>query len=206
MWLFNSCFPYKVKCDLVPISFLQLVDGWTEYLAELKLYKYISFCIIPAMNPDLSPRSDWCESVASHELRQLWGRRESQVTRDDIQLCSVAQNRLLRQAILLPSLSSLVASQGTILPRQSWKHGSDGYPSMRYLGWNCTCFAGVADGACFVRLVSRVVIRLTGCAEPGSRKLGKVAKKWFHCWDLIDQIKGNVVAPKKEGDKRLDGF
>ena len=35
--------------------------------------------------------------------------------------------------------------------------------------------AGIVDGACSVRLVSRVFVRLMGCVEPGSRELGKVA-------------------------------
>ena len=34
---------------------------------------------------------------------------------------------------------------------------------------------GVSDGACSVRLVSRVFVGLMGCVEPGSRGLGKVA-------------------------------
>ena len=39
-----------------------------------------------------------------------------------------------------------------------------------------------------------------------TRELGKVANKWFHFQDLIDQIEGNVVAPNEEGDRRLAGF
>ena len=86
------------------------------------------------MNPKLIHTADGCELATPHELHQLQGGKESEVACDDIQLCSFLQNRLLRQATLLPLLSSLVASQGTILPRQLQKHGSGGYPSMRYLG------------------------------------------------------------------------
>ena len=49
-------------------------------------------------------------------------------------------------------------------------------------------------------------VGLTSYVEPGSRELGKVANKWFHCRDLIDQIEGNVVEPDEEGYRRLDGF
>ena len=138
---------------------------------------YISFSIIPVMNPNLSHRADWCESAASHELHQLQGGKESQVMHGDMQLCSIAQNQLHYLASLLPLLRSLVVIQGTILPRQSWKHGSGGYPSMRYLRWDCVCFGGVADGAFSVELVSWVVVGSMGCAEPGSHKWGKVANK-----------------------------
>ena len=83
MWLINRCFCIMLKW-FSSVSFLQLVNRWTECLAELKLYRCISFCIIPIMNPELSHRANWHESAAPHELRQLQGRKESQVMRDDI--------------------------------------------------------------------------------------------------------------------------
>ena len=130
---------------------------------------------VSGLSHDLSRRFNWNESAVLHKLRQLRAGKEDQVAHDDIYLCSVTQDLLLCPTIMFPSLSSLATSQGTIIPRQSWKHGSGGYPSKRYLKWDYACFAGVFDGACSVGPVSRVFVGLTGCAEPGSCELGKVA-------------------------------
>ena len=80
----------------------------------------------------------------------------------------------------------LVMNQGTILPRQSWKLDSGSYPSMRYLGWDYSCFAGVVDGAFSVGMISRVVVGLVGCEEPGLHDWGKVAKTVGRYWTLLD--------------------
>ena len=191
--LFSFCIMLNVAWISVIIP--QFVDEWSDALLKWTyIYIYISVCMIAILNLDLSRRSNWCESTAPHKLRQLWGGKEGRVAHDDMYLCSVAQNWLLCPAILLPSLSSLAASQGTILPWQSWKHGSDAYLSMRYLRWDCICFAGVADGACSIRLVSWVVVGSVGCTEPGSHELGKVAntkvERFLGC-------RGNILTKKR---------
>ena len=100
-------------------------------------------------------------------------------------------------SILATWSSSLAMCQETIIPQQSQKHGSDGYPSKRYLRWDCACFAGVANGACSVGLVSQVFVGLTGCAEPGSREFGKVANKWFRCQDPLIKTREMLWHPTK---------
>ena len=67
------------------------------------------------------------------------------------------------ESILLSLYSALVMCVRTIIPHQLQKHGSGSY-TLRYLGWDCACIAGVVDWACSVELMSLGVLFVLCCS------------------------------------------
>ena len=144
-----------------------LVNEWMLMHHRHDMYEFMVKLLSYNISRTLSVK--YKELVASHRCASCWVVKDKVMSRvscgTQLHLC-----RTPIDSILLSVSSTLVVRQGTIIPFQPWKHGSGSY-TLRYLGWDCACLAGVFDWACSVGLMSFGVLLVLCCwLNLGSRK------------------------------------